>query len=65
MGGTPAQLEKHAWGLLGDLCKIATVGQFLLQIKKYSGILVNYSGFNSLPIGMQDLGSTIVRSKNE
>ena len=62
---TPAQLEKQAWNLLGDLSKITTVDQLLLQMRKYSGTLGDYSGFNSLLIGMQDPGATIVRSRNE
>ncbi|MCL4340870.1 MAG: hypothetical protein M1431_02060 [Candidatus Thermoplasmatota archaeon] len=65
MGPTPAQLEKQAWGLLGDLSKITTVDQLLLQMKKYSGTLGDYSGFNSLLIGLQDPNATIVRSRNE
>lgn len=65
IGPTPAQLEKQAWNLLGDLSKITTVDQLLLQMRKYSGTLGDYSGFNSLLIGMQDLGATIVRSLNE
>ena len=65
LGPTPAQLEKQAWGLLGDLSKITTVDQLLLQMKKYSGTLGDYSGFNSLLIGLQDPNATIVRSRNE
>ncbi len=65
IGPTPAQLEKQAWSILGDLSKITTVDQLLLQMRKYSGTLGDYSGFNSLLIGMQDPGATIVRSKNE
>ena len=65
IGPTPAQLEKQAWDLLGDLSKITTVDQLLLQMKKYSGTLGDYSGFNSLLIGMQDPNATIVRSRNE
>ena len=65
IGPTPAQLEKQAWGLLGDLSKITTVDQLLLQMRKYSGTLGDYSGFNSMLIAMQDPGATIVRAKNE
>ena len=65
MGPTPTQLEKQAWNLLGDLSKITTVDHLLLQMRKYSGTLGDYSGFNSLLIGMQDPGATIVRSRNE
>ena len=65
LGPTPAQLEKQAWSLLGDLSKITTVDQLLLQMKKYSGTLGDYSGFNSLLIGLQDPNATIVRSRNE
>ena len=62
---TQTQLEKQAWNLLGDLSKITTVDQLLLQMRKYSGTLGDYSGFNSLLIGMQDPNATIVRSRNE
>jgi hypothetical protein len=34
-------------------------------MRKYSGTLEDYSGFNSLLIGMQDPHATIVRSRNE
>ena len=44
IGPTPAQLEKQAWGLLGDLSKITTVDQLLLQMKKYSGTLGAQAG---------------------
>ena len=65
IGPTPAQLETQAWNLLGDLSKITTVDQLLLQMRKYSGTLGDYLGFNSLLIGMQDPNATIVRSRNE
>ena len=57
IGPTPAQLEKQAWGILGDLSKITTVDQLLLQMRKYSGTLGDYSGFNSMLIAMQDPGA--------
>ena len=62
---TPAQLERQAWDILGDLSKITTVDQLLLQMRKYSGTLGDYSGFNAMLIGMQDPNATIVRSRNE
>ena len=65
LGTSPAQLEKQAWDLLGDLSKITNVDQLLLQMKKYSGTLGDYSGFNSLLIYMQNQNATIVRSANE
>ena len=65
IGPTPLQLEKQVWNLLGDLSKITTEDQLLLQMRKYSGTLGDYSGFNSLLIGMQDPGGTIVRPMNE
>ncbi|MCL4336103.1 MAG: hypothetical protein M1344_02590 [Candidatus Thermoplasmatota archaeon] len=65
VGPTPAQLEKQAWDMLGDLSKITSVDQLLLQMKKYSGTLGDYSAFNSMLIHMQDEGATIVRSANE
>ena len=65
LGTSPAQLEKQAWDLLGDLSKITNVDQLLLQMKKYSGTLGDYSGFNSLLIYMQNKNATIVRSANE
>ncbi len=65
LGTSPAQLEIQAWDLLGDLSKITNVDQLLLQMKKYSGTLGDYSGFNSLLIYMQNKNATIVRSANE
>ena len=65
LGTSPAQLEKQAWDLLGDLSKISNVDQLLLQMKKYSGTLGDYSGFNSMLINMQNKNATIVRSANE
>ena len=51
--------------ILGDLSKVSSVDQLLLQMKKYSGTLGGYSGFNSLLIYMQNRNATIVRSANE
>ena len=65
LGTSPKQMEKQAWDLLGDLSKISNVDQLLLQMRKYSGTLGDYSGFNSLLIGMQNPNATIVRSRNE
>jgi len=65
IGPTPAQLEKQAWDMLGDLSKITSVDQLLLQMKKYSGTLGDYSAFNSVLIYMQNQDATIVRSANE
>ena len=65
IGPTPGQLEKQAWDILGDLSKVTKVDQLLLQMKKYSGTLGNYSGENSVLIHMQDPNSTIVRSATE
>ena len=59
------ELERQAWAMLGDLSKITNVDQLLLQMKKYSGTLGDYSGFNSLLIYMQNKNATIVRSANE
>ena len=39
IGFTPAQFGKQVWGLLGDLSKMTTVDQTLLQMRKYSGTL--------------------------
>ena len=64
-GPSVRDLEKEAWNILGDLSKVSSVDQLLLQMKKYSGTLGDYSGFNSLLIGMQDPNATIVRSRNE
>ena len=55
----------QAWDLLGDLSKITNVDQLLLQMKKYSGTLGDYSGFNSMLINLQNKNATIVRSTNE
>ncbi len=65
LGPTPAQLEKQAWAILGDLSKVTTVDQLLLQMKKYSGTLGDYSGENSILIHMQSPDATIVRSVSE
>ena len=65
LGPTPAQLEKQAWSVLGDLSRITTVDQLLLQMKKYSGTLGDYSGENSILIHMQSPNATIVRSASE
>jgi hypothetical protein len=65
MEPSAGQLEKQAWAILGDLSKVTTVDQLLLQMRKYSGTLGDYSGFNSLLIGMQAPNATIVRSMNE
>ena len=64
-GITPSQLEKQAWAILGDLSKVTTVDQLLLSMKKYSGTLGDYSGFNSVLIGFQKPDATIVRSATE
>ena len=65
MGQSPSELEKQAWNMLGEISKVSTVDQLLLQMKKYSGTLGDYSGFNSLLIYMQNKDATIVRSANE
>ena len=65
MGPTASQLEKQAWGILDELSKVSTVDQLLLELRKYSGTLGDYSAFNSMLIGMQDPTATIVRSKSE
>ena len=65
IGKTPAQLERQAWDLLGQLSKVTTVDELLLHMRKYSGTLGDYSGFNSMLIAMQDPNATIVRSRNE
>ena len=65
VGQTPSELEKQAWNMLGDLSKVSSVDQLLLHMKKYSGTLGDYSGFNSLLIYMQNKNATIVRSANE
>lgn len=65
VGQTPSELEKQAWNMLGDLSKVSSVDQLLLHMKKYSGTLGDYSGFNSLMIYMQNKNATIVRSANE
>ena len=65
VGQSPSELEKQAWNMLGEISKVSTVDQLLLQMKKYSGTLGDYSGFNSLLIYMQNKDATIVRSANE
>ncbi|EQB70768.1 MAG: hypothetical protein AMDU1_APLC00047G0009 [Thermoplasmatales archaeon A-plasma] len=65
VGPTAATLEKQAWDMLGEMTKVTNVDQLLLQMKKYSGTLGDYSSFNSMLINWQDPDATIVRSKNE
>ena len=65
IGPSVSDLEKEAWGMLGDLSKITSVDDLLLQLKKYSGTLGDYSSFNSLLITFQFETPTIVRSKAE
>ncbi|WMT51242.1 MAG: hypothetical protein RE471_09725 [Ferroplasma sp.] len=61
----PGELEKQAWGMLDNMAKITNVDKLLLQMNKYSGMLGDYSSFNSMLIEFQDPNATIVRSKNE
>jgi hypothetical protein len=65
VGQSPSELEKQAWDMLGELSKVSSVDQLLLQMKKYSGTLGDYSAFNSMLIYMQNKDATIVRSANE
>ena len=65
MGPTASQLEKQAWGILDGLSKVSTVDQLLLELRKYSGTLGDFSSFNAMLIGMQDPTATVVRSKSE
>ncbi len=65
VGPSPGQLEKKAWDLIGDIANVTNVDQLLLSMNKYSGMLGNYSGFNSVLIYMQNPNATIVRSANE
>jgi hypothetical protein len=51
--------------MLGELSKVSSVDLLLLQMKKYSGTLGDYSGFNSLLIYTQNKDVTIVRSAND
>jgi hypothetical protein len=65
IGVSAQDLEKQAWGILGDLSRITNVDQLMLQMKKYSGTLGDYSAFNAALIASQDGNATIVRSRNE
>lgn len=64
-GPSVRDLEREAWGILGDLSKVTSVDQLLLQMKKYSGTLGDYSAFNSILIQDQFPNPSIVRSRNE
>ena len=64
-GVNPSKLEKEAWSMMGSIANVTTVDQLLLQMKKYSGTLGDYSAFNSMLIYMQNKNATIVRSANE
>ena len=62
---SPSKLEKEAWNMMGSLANVTTVDQLLLQMKKYSGTLGDYSAMNSLLISLEFPNPTIVRSRDE
>ena len=62
---SPGTLEKQAWDILNNLSKVTTVDQLLLSMKKYSGLIGNFSPFNALLIQMQAPDASIVRSKTD
>ena len=64
-GITASKLEKQAWSILDNISKVSSVDQLLLSMKKYSGLIGNFSPFNALLIQMQDPDATIVRSKTD
>ena len=64
-GVTPSKLEKEAWNILDKISRVSSVDQLLLSMKKYSGLIGNFSPFNALLIQMQDPHATIVRSKTD
>ena len=65
IGPSPGELEEQAWGILDNISKVTNVDQMLLQMKKYSGTLGDYSAFNTLLIVNQFDDPSIVRSKSE
>ena len=64
-GVTPSKLERQAWNILNNISKVTSVDQLLLSMKKYSGLIGNFSPFNALFIQNQDPDATIVRSKTD
>ena len=62
---SPGDLEKQAWNILNNISKVTSVDQLLLSMKKYSGLIGNFSPFNALLIQTQDPDATIVRSKTD
>lgn len=59
------ELEKQAWAMIDNMSKITNVDTLLLSLDKYSGLLGDYSSFNSMLIHSQDENATIVRSNTE
>ena len=62
---SPSTLEKQAWDILNNISKVTNVDQLLLSMKKYSGLIGNFSPFNALLIQQQDPDASIVRSKTD
>ena len=58
-------LEKKAREILKDLSNVSNVDILLDTMKRYSGLLSDYSGFNATLIQSYDPDYTIVRSKQE
>jgi len=58
-------LEKKARDILKDLSNVSNVNILLDTMKRYSGLLSDYSGFNATLIQSYDPDYTIVRSKQE
>jgi hypothetical protein len=58
-------LEKKAREILKDLSNVSNVEILLDTMKRYSGLLSDYSGFNATLIQSYDPDYTIVRSKQE
>jgi hypothetical protein len=58
-------LEKKARDILKDLSNVSNVEILLDTMKRYSGLLSDYSGFNATIIQSYDPDYTIVRSKQE
>ena len=58
-------LEKLARDELKRASRSSSVDQMLLHLEKYTGLLGNFSSFNSILIKQQDPYATVVRSKSD
>ncbi len=62
---TAKSLEASARDMVKAISEATTVDQMLLELKKYTGFLGQYSSYNSFLINRQDPNATIVRNAQE